>query len=106
MIAGRMNTRIVLLRPEVSTGGLGGERTSYRETATVWAERVRMTGSYGVEVGERFPGYRTEFNIRDAHEVDENWRVRVLGGHLYTVTNITPHRERGMLTLCCDRVNL
>lgn len=105
MQAGKMDTKLRLLRPEVVTDGFGSEKTVWTETKTVWAERRRMSGTYGVELGERFPDYHAEFNIRDAHEVDENWRVEQLGGHLYTVTNIEPNRKRGMLTLRCERVN-
>lgn len=65
-----------------------------------------MSGTNTLVVGEHFPDYRVEFNIRDAHEIDENWRVEQLGGHLYTVANIIPNPDRGMNTLVCDRVNL
>lgn len=106
MIAGRMRHKLRLLKPERETDGLGGQRTDYVETVTVWAERVKMSGSYGEEVGEKFPSYLVEFNIRDAHEVGENWRVEQLGGYLYTVVNIIPNPQRGMKTLRCDRVNL
>ena len=72
---------------------------------TVWAERAKQTGRRNEEVGEHFPDYRAEFNIRDAHPVGDNWRVQQLGGYLYTVTNIIPNIDRGMKTLVCERVN-
>lgn len=105
MKAGGMRYKLRILRPDVEIGELGGERPVWVPTAVAHAERVKMNGSYGLEVGERFPSYKTEWNIRDAHTVKENWRVEQLGGHLYTVVNITPNRERGMLTLTCERVN-
>ena len=55
--------------------------------------------------GELSPDYSVEWNIRDAHEVHENWRVEQLGGNLYTVTYIIPNYDRGYLTLVCDKVN-
>lgn len=105
MQAGRMKYRLVLLEPVSDTGSFGEDTPSYREFRTVAAERVKTSGSRSEEVGEHFPDYRAEFNIRDAHPVKENWRVRQLGGHVYTVTNIIPNIDRGMKTLVCERVN-
>ena len=105
MRPGRMKTRLRLLRPVVTTDGFGSENTAYEEVKTIHAERRKMTGSYREELGEMFPGYTVEFNIRDAHKVAEQWRVEEAGGHLYTVCNIIPDRDNGMLTLRCERVN-
>lgn len=105
MIAGRMRHKLVLLEPQRVVDRMGAEDTVYTETRTVHAERVKFSGSRSEEVGEHFPEYRAEFNIRDVHPVDENWRVRQVGGHLYTVTAIVPNVERGYNTLVCDRVN-
>ena len=105
MQAGRMRYRLEILKPVTAENLLGEVVTEYELTSTVWAERCKLTGRRSEEVGEHFPDYSAQFNIRDAHEIDENWRVRQLGGHLYTVTNIIPTRDRGMLTLICERVN-
>lgn len=75
------------------------------QTRIVNAERVKHTGSRSEEVAEHFPDYSAEFNIRDAHPIQENWRVQQLGGNLYTVTNIVPNLEKGYKTLICVRVN-
>ncbi len=100
-----MKYKLRLLRPETKADKFRSEKTVYVPTATVWAERVKFTGARREELGEHFPDYSAEFNIRDAHEIDENWRVEQLGGHEYTVTNIVPNIDRGMLTLKCERVN-
>lgn len=105
MQAGRMRNKLELLRPVYDVDGYGSDETSYVSVRTVWAERVKLSGNRSDEVDEHFPDYRAEFNIRYAHPVEENWRVRQLGGHLYTVTNIIPNIEKGMKTLVCDRVN-
>lgn len=105
MQAGRMKYKLVLLEPQYTDGGMGSKRVSYAERRTVWAERVKATGNRSEEVGEHFPDYHAEFNIRDGHPVKENWRVRQLGGYLYTVTNIIPNLDRGYKTLICERVN-
>lgn len=105
MRAGALKYRIELLKPERSTDHMGAEKVTYTATRTVWAERVRATGRRSEEAGEHFPDYSVEFNIRDAHPVEENWRVQQLGGHLYTVTNIVPNLDRGYKTLHCERVN-
>ena len=105
MRAGTLKYKLQLLEPKRVTDRMGAERTEYVPTRVVRAERVRATGSRSEEVGEHFPDYRTEFNVRDAHPVKENWRVQQLGGYLYTVVAIIPNIDRGMNTLVCERVN-
>lgn len=105
MIAGRMKYRITLIKPTTSTNKFGAEQTTYTDTVTVHAERVKISGNESEEVGEHFPDYTVEYNIRDNHEVEENWRVKQLGGYLYTVTNIRPNLDKGFNTLVCVRVN-
>lgn len=100
-----MDTRLRLLRPLTERDGFGSEKTRYEETKTVHAERRKLTGNYREELGEMFPDYTAEFNIRIEHRVDEKWRVEERGGHLYTVCNIIPDRRKGMQTLRCERVN-
>lgn len=106
MRAGRMRHRLRMLRPLTSVGKLGGEKVLYELTATVWAERVKMSPRYVQELGEFFSDYTVEYNIRDAHTVDEGWQVEEVGGHLYKVVNLIPNRERGMLTLRVERINV
>lgn len=105
MRAGALKYKLELLEPKRTTDRMGAEKVEYAKTRTVWAERVRATGTASEEVGEHFPDYTVEFNIRDAHPVQENWRVRQLGGYLYTVTNIVPNLDKGYKTLLCERVN-
>lgn len=105
MRAGEMKYKLQLLKPSVVTNDFGEEKPSYEYIRTIWAERVKQSGVRSEEVGEHFPDYSVEFNIRDAHPVEENWRVQQLGGYLYTVTNIIPNLDRGMKTLKCERVN-
>lgn len=105
MRAGALKYRLNLLEPKRVTDRMGAETVTYTMTRTVWAERVRATGNMSEEVGEHFPSYTVEFNIRDAHPVQENWRVQQLGGYLYTVTNIVPNLDKGYKTLLCERVN-
>lgn len=105
MIAGKMKYKIRLLKPVISTNDFGEEAVTYTGTHVVWAERVKQSGNRSEEVGEHFPDYHVEFNIRDAHPVVENWRVQQLGGFLYTVTNIVPNLDKGFNTLICVRVN-
>ena len=105
MIAGRMKYKLVLLQPVEAENDFGENKITFVETRVVNAERVKTHGRRSEEVGEHFPDYNAEFNIRDAHTVDENWRVQQLGGHLYTVTNIIPNIDKGMKTLICERVN-
>lgn len=105
MRAGSLKHKLRILRPGYVTDKFGGKRSTWTETAVVHAERVRMSGRRKLQDGELSPDYFVEWNIRDAHEVHENWRVEQLGGNLYTVTYIIPNYDRGYLTLVCDKVN-
>lgn len=105
MIAGKMKSKIELLEPMRTTDRMGAEQVCYEPTRVIHAERVAMSGKRSEEVGEHFPDYGVQFNIRSAHLVDENWRVRQQGGYLYTVVAILPNLDRGYKTLVCERVN-
>lgn len=106
MRAGKMRYRLKTFEPIGVADKWGDEApTKFAERRTIHAERVKFYGNGSEEVGEHFPDYRVEFNIRDAHPVKELWRVEQLGGYLYTVTNVIPNIERGMKTLVCERVN-
>lgn len=105
MRAGALKYKLALLEPKRITDRMGAEKVEYVPTREVRAERVRTTGFRSEEVGEHFSTYSAEFNIRDVHPVMENWRVRQIGGHLYTVVSIVPNLDRGYKTLFCDRVN-
>ena len=105
MMAGRMKYKLKLLKPQETKNDYGEAKITYAETKVINAERVKTNGRRSEEVSEHFPDYAAEFNIRDAHIVDENWRVQQLGGYLYTVTNIIPNLDKGMKTLVCERVN-
>ena len=100
-----MRYKIQLLEPQREEDRMGAEKVTYKPTRTVWAERVSASGVRSEEVGEHFPAYSVQYNIRDAHPVQENWRIRQLGGCLYTVTAIIPNVDRGYKTLVCERVN-
>lgn len=105
MLAGRLKYRITLLKPVPAVAVSGDDTPAFAEVRTVWAERVKISGRRSEEVGEHFPDYRVEFNIRDAHPVEEGWRVRLSEKQEYAVSAIVPNIDRGMLTLICERVN-
>ena len=94
MIAGKLRYRLRIKKPVSGSDGFGEETPIYKNVGIVHAERVKISGARKDEVGEHFPDYRAEFNIRVAHQIDENWRVEQLGGHEYTVTNVIPNPER------------
>lgn len=105
MRAGALKYKLQILEPAYVEDRMGAKKVSYTPRRTVWAERVTTSGHRSEEVGEHFPDYSAQFNIRDAHPVAENWRVKQLGGYLYTVTAIIPNLDRGYKTLLCERVN-
>lgn len=106
MKAGRMTTRLRILKPRVTKDRFNADITEWESGGMIHAERVRLTSRSRIEASEVFPSAQARFNIRDAHEVGENWRVEEYGGHLYTVSAIEANRKRGMLTLICDRINV
>ena len=97
MYAGRMKYRLIVMEPVAVKSNFGTTgKFDYRTGPTIRAERVKLTGRSGVEVGEQFADFNAVYN---------NWRVQEVGGHLYHVRNVEPNRDRGMLTLYCERVN-
>lgn len=105
MRSAKMRHRLRILRKDSAKDEFRSFRTEWTETATVWAERVRITPRYGMEADEIFSDFTAEFNIRAYHEVRDGWRVEGSDGNLYTVTNVTPNIARGMKTLRCEKVN-
>ena len=105
-IAGRFKYRLILMKPQVTQTPTGASRLTYVQTKEVWAERLRFTGRRSIEAGEEFADYTAEYNIYIAHQCDDGWRVQEIGGHLYDVVTTDPNRDRGIVTLKCQRVNL
>lgn len=105
MRAGSLKYKLQLLQPIYTEDRMGAKKVYFTELRTIWAERVNAEGRRSEEVGEHFPDYNARFNIRDTHPVEENWRVKQLGGYVYTVTAIIPNIDRGYKTLICERVN-
>lgn len=100
-----MQDELVLMEPIHLKDKFGAEKTVWNECCYAHAERVTYRGHRSEEVAEHFPDVRTEWNIRSYHCIDENWRVRHVGGYLYTVVAITPNRRRGYNKIICERVN-
>lgn len=105
MRSGEMDELLKVLQPVVTTNSFGEEHTSWEIINTIHAQRASLSGRRNMEVGETFPDYTMQFNIRWAHKVEENWRVQHVGGYLYSITHIEPNKSRGMKTLFCERVN-
>ena len=105
MRAGPLKYRLALLEPMRVTDRFGSERIVYAEKVVAHAERVSAQGYKSDEVGEHFADARVQFNIRYAHHIHENWRVKQKGGDLYTVVAIIPNIDRGFKTLICEKVN-
>ena len=105
MRAGALKYRLQLLEPDRVTDIYGAEIIRYVETVVAHAERVSAQDFRSDENGEHFADSRVQFNIRDAHRIEPNWRCKQLGGELYTVPAITPNPDRGFKTLICERVN-
>lgn len=109
MIAGRLNIRLEVLAPVTEVNAFGEQAVRYVTTCRVRAERVKLTGRRGDSATERHASYSAEFNVRAGHRFGEGWRVVPSDdpeGAPFAVVAIVPRRERGMLTLVCERVNV
>lgn len=102
---GLRNERIILMKPTKVTDKFGAEKVTWMPVRTVRAERAKMSGRMSEEVGERFPGYSVEYNVRYPIPVEEHWRALDSAGALYEISNVIPNRDRQMKTLVCERVN-
>lgn len=102
-----MKHRVYLLKPVTVTNDFGEETPSYEETPShaVYAELVRATAATRQSLDEHFAAHIRTFRVRDAHKVSEGWRLREVGGLLYTVTAVLPNVDRGFLELTCERVD-
>ncbi len=95
-----------LFRAVETTDKFGSKKTTWEKVGQIHAERVKMSGSMGVENGERFADYSADFYIRYPIHVEEHWRIQSsLGGNLYEICNIIPNREKQLKTIQCDRIN-
>lgn len=105
MRAGELTERIIIERPEHVVSGSGAKTLRWVASEPWYAQKVSGRGFRREEVGEHFADHTATFLVRSSVEVGENWRLRHIGGYLYTVTAIEPSRRLGMLTLTCERVN-
>lgn len=105
MRAGGLRYKLEVLRPVKTVGNFGEDVVTWETVKTIRAERDTFSGKRSIEIGETFPDYTVKFNIRDAHVVEANWRVRQLGGYLYNVVSVEPHIFSGYKVLSCERVN-
>lgn len=97
--------RITFLKQTVAVSATTGfKQTVYAEDRSVWAERVKMSGSMVTEIGEEFPDYRIEFRTHIFYKCEEHWRIRYENRD-YEVTSIIKDRRNGLQTISCTRIN-
>lgn len=105
MRAGELTERVEILRPERATAG-SGSKTADWQPQGIWSAQLRgARGWRRDEVGEHFPDHSATFLVRASAPTGENWRLRHIGGYLYTITAVETSRRLGMKTLTCERVN-
>lgn len=105
----RQKERLTVYEPTVEVDDYGAERIVWNERGTYWAERSKRQDNLSVEVGECFPNAVTEWNVNYALSgcFEANWRLADVrdGGTLYLIKGKTPNRDKGMMTISCERVN-
>lgn len=112
MRAGKLNSRLILERPEVSRDDTGAELISWVEVATVWADIAPIVSVRGREVliGEQVQAViDVKITIRWSSLVDgisAKWRGRKLTRYNPVIYNITAPpaqtnmRRREVVLLC------
>lgn len=107
MRARDFDTRLEVQRLTSQGGGFGGAIDAvYEKAGVIAADRVKNDGKKLIVVGEQYPYYTADFNIRDGNEVQEGWRVRDIdSGVLYEVASRIHDRRKRMYTLKCIGVN-
>ena len=64
MDAGRLNTRVQVIRQTKTPDGYGGNFATETVVKTIWAKRVETAGDIGFEDGQRRHYIKSEFIIR------------------------------------------
>ena len=78
----------------------------YEYAGKIKADRVKYDGRKVVVVGEQYPLYTADYNIRDGNKIKEGWRVRDTdSGVTYEVTATLHDRRNRMITIKCVGVN-
>lgn len=87
--SGDLDRRVTLMSPEVTKDDLGGEVTTWREVATVWASKTDVSDAERVTAAQVGTQISSRFKVRwsqTTRAVAENWRVRC-DGLLYSVVH-------------------
>lgn len=106
MKPGQMRERLIPYRKTIAKSVSGAQRDAYEALPQVWASLLSERNEAHIEAGERFADMHSEFAVRWAVDIRQQWRVlHVDTGTLYTVTAIRPVRHLGMKILKCEKVN-
>lgn len=107
MKAGKLRKLLIPYVPErVTDPKTGAERTDWKTSDVIYAERVRHTASERVENHELFTDYHAEYRLRIQHRLKEKMRVRDIStSTLYNIVGAFPDPENEMLRITCERVN-
>lgn len=88
------------------SGGYGAIDAVFESVKVIAADRVKNDGRKLIVLGEQYPAYTADYNIRDGHEVKEGWRVKDMdSGVVYEITACIRDRLKRMITLKCVGVN-
>lgn len=106
MRAGELTEKVQILRPVYAERGSGAKRVARWDDCGTWSAQLRSSRAYRRdEVGEHFADHSATFLTRISVPAGENWRLRHIGGVLYTITAVEASRRLDMKTLTCERVN-
>lgn len=106
MRARDFDSRLDVYRMVQKKGEYGAIVAEYEPVKTIAADRVKHDGRKMIVVGEQFPYYTADYNIRDGNEIKEGWRVKDLDtGIEYEVAACIRDRIKRMITIKCIGVN-
>ncbi len=96
MNAGKMDRRIALLSPTITTTGTGEQTESFNQVAEVWAQFLDGKGKEGFENDQKKSITHASFVIRYRTDVRPNWEIFAEGNIRYEITAIQEVSIKGV----------
>lgn len=87
MNIGKMNKRLILLKPETEDDGYGGKTTVYKEEGKIWAFLYQAGYSEMESLGTPMNREQLRFKIRPHKWIRRGWRV-IYAGDTYVVDTV------------------
>ena len=107
MDAGKLNTRLQVIRQVKTADGYGGNFSTEQVIKTIWAQRTEQNGSIGFEDGQRRHYIESEFIIRKktARNILDNDILQVEGEtNRYRFNNKYEHIDEFYIKIIATKI--